>query len=107
MMADWIDVALSDDFPPGSCRTVDAEGVAIAVFNLGGAYHAIEDLCTHEAEPLCGGEIRGDNIVCPRHGSEFSLITGEALSPPAYEAVATFPVRVENGMVQVKDDRFD
>ncbi|MDN0083382.1 non-heme iron oxygenase ferredoxin subunit [Crenobacter sp. SG2305] len=106
-MADWVDVARADDFLPGSCLTVDVDGVPIAVFNVAGRYHAIEDMCTHEAEPLSGGEFVGDTITCPRHGSLFSLLTGEALSPPAYEPVATFPVRVEDGMVQVKDDRFD
>jgi 3-phenylpropionate/trans-cinnamate dioxygenase ferredoxin subunit len=106
-MADWIDVASADDFAPGSCRTEDVDGVPIAVFNVNGHYYAIEDVCTHEAETLSGGELLGDIIVCPRHGAQFSLVTGEALSPPAYEAVATFPVRAEDGMVQVKDDRFD
>lgn len=106
-MADWTDVAPANDFPPGSCRTVDLDGVPVAVFNVNGRYHAIEDLCTHEAETLSDGEVLDDIITCPRHGAQFSLVTGEALSPPAYEAVPTFPVRVENGMVQVRDDRFD
>ena len=43
-MADWTDVAPADGFPPGSCRTVDVDGVPIAVFNVNGRYHAIEDL---------------------------------------------------------------
>lgn len=105
-MAGWTPVARVADFPPGSCQTVDVDGVAIAVFNVDGHFYAIEDMCTHEAEPLSGGQLRGDRIVCPAHGAEFSLLTGEALSPPAYEAVATFPVRIENGMVQVRDERF-
>ncbi|MGH8610107.1 MAG: ferredoxin, partial [Gammaproteobacteria bacterium] len=48
-----------------------------------------------------------DAITCPRHGARFCIKTGEALSPPAYEAVTTFPVRVEDGMVFVRDNRFD
>ncbi|SMF48620.1 non-heme iron oxygenase ferredoxin subunit [Pseudogulbenkiania subflava] len=106
-MSDWFDVAPADGFPPGTFHTVDADGVAIAVFNVEGRYYAIEDMCSHEAETLSGGEVLGECIVCPRHGASFSLRTGEALGPPAYEPVATFPVRVEQGMVQVRDDRFD
>lgn len=106
-MSDWIDVAPVNEFTPGNCRTVEADGVPIAVFNVNGHYYAIEDQCTHEAERLSGGECEGEIVICPRHGAEFSLITGEALSPPAYEPVAIFPVRVEQGMVQVRDDRFD
>ena len=106
-MAEWVAVARVEDFPPGTVRTVEIEGTPIAVFNLDGRYHAIEDLCSHETETLSDGEIAGDEIICPRHGSHFSIRTGQALSPPAYEPVATFPVQVEDGMVMVKDDRWD
>jgi 3-phenylpropionate/trans-cinnamate dioxygenase ferredoxin subunit len=104
-MSEWVDVAGVKDFPSGSFRTVQIEGTPIAVFNLNGHYHAIEDVCTHESETLSDGEVEGGEIVCPRHGAHFSILTGEALSPPAYEPVATFPVQIEGGMVRVKDDR--
>lgn len=103
-MAEWINVADANDFPSGSCHTVEAGNTAIAVFNIDGRFYAISDLCTHEAERLCGGKLLGDHIVCPAHGAHFSLSTGEALSPPAYEPVAIFSVRLENGMVQVKSE---
>ena len=45
--------------------------------------------------------VEGEEVICPRHGARFSLVTGAALTPPAYEPVATFPVRVEEGVVQV------
>jgi len=106
-MPEWTDVAPVADFPAGAVRSVDVDGTAIAVFNLDGQYYAIEDLCSHEAETLSGGEVEGEEVICPRHGAHFCIPTGEALSPPAYEPVATFPVRVEWGMVQVRDDRWD
>jgi len=43
----------------------------------------------------------------PRHGARFDLRTGAVTAPPAYEPVAVFPVRVVDGMVQVRDDRWD
>ena len=104
--SDWVAVARVEDFPPGAVRTLEIEGTQIAVFNLNGRFHAIEDLCSHEAETLSDGEVSCDEIICPRHGARFSILTGEALSPPAYEPVATFPVRVTEGMVMVKDDRW-
>jgi 3-phenylpropionate/trans-cinnamate dioxygenase ferredoxin subunit len=106
-MSDWIVVARAEDFAPGGVRTLYIDGTPIAVFNLGGRFHAIEDLCSHEAETLSDGELVGDEIICPRHGARFSVVTGEALSPPAYEPVATFAVKVEAGVVMVKDDRWD
>lgn len=106
-MNDWIDIAASADFPPGTCRTVDAAGTPIAVFNVGGEYYAIEDRCTHDNGTLSQGQIEGREIVCPRHRARFSLLSGEALCPPAYEPIATFTVRIADGMVQVSDNRFD
>jgi 3-phenylpropionate/trans-cinnamate dioxygenase ferredoxin component len=104
-MGRWVDVARAEEFPPRTVRTIDLDGMQIAVFNLDGRYYAIEDVCTHEAETLSEGELEGEEIVCPRHGAHFSIITGEALSAPAYEPVATFRVRVEAGMVQLSDER--
>lgn len=106
-MSDWIDVARQDEFPPGEWRSLDVDGSPVAVFNLGGEYHAIEDTCTHDGGALTGGALDGEQIVCPRHGARFSIRTGAVLAPPAYEPVATFPVRIENGMVQVRDARWD
>ncbi|HET9645481.1 MAG TPA: non-heme iron oxygenase ferredoxin subunit [Burkholderiaceae bacterium] len=106
-MAEWVDVAAVSNFPPGTVRTLEIEGTAIAVFNLNGRYYAIEDMCSHEAEALSGGEVAGEEIICPRHGAHFSILTGAALSPPACEPVARFPVWVEDGMVRVRDDRWD
>jgi len=57
---------------------------------------------TNGAEP-----IDGDQVVCPRHGARFSIKTGEALTPPAFEPVSKLPVRVEDGVVQVRDDRWE
>jgi 3-phenylpropionate/trans-cinnamate dioxygenase ferredoxin subunit len=106
-LSDWVDVASTDQFTPGSHKIVDVEGVEVAVFNIGGEFLAIEDICTHDGGELACGELEGDVIVCPRHGAKFSLRTGEVLAPPAYEPVASLLVRVENNVVQVKDDRWD
>ena len=106
-MAEWVTVARTEELPPGEWRVMDVEGTRIAVFNLNGEYFAIEDVCTHDGGLLTGGVIDGDQIMCPRHGARFSIKTGAALSAPAYEPTATFPVRIEAGAIQVKDDRWD
>lgn len=106
-MSDWVDVAPLDQLPPGSSKVADVDGALIAVFNLQGQFYAIEDICTHDGGELASGTIEGDDIVCPRHGAHFGIKTGRALTPPAYEDIATFPVRIENNMVQVRDDRWD
>lgn len=106
-MSEWVDVARVEELAPGTHRVVEADDVQIAVFNVDGRYYAIEDLCSHEAYPLAEGELDGETITCPAHGARFCLRTGEALSAPAYAPVPTFPVRVQDGMIQVRDDRWD
>ena len=105
-MSDWVTVAREGELRPGKWRVADVDGTQIVVFNLDGEYFAIEDVCTHDGGQLTGGHVEGDQIVCPRHGARFCIRTGEALSAPAYEPTATFPVRVEDGEVQVRDDRW-
>ena len=103
-MSEWTNVAAAGEIGPGEHRVVDIDDVAIAVFNLDGAYFAIEDVCTHDFGTLTGGCVEGGEIMCPRHGARFDIRTGEALTPPAYEPVATFPVRIHNGVVQIREN---
>ena len=100
-----LDVAPADEFPPGSTKLIVAgPGMYIGVYNCAGALYAIEDRCSHDDGPLCEGDWDPEErvVTCPRHGSNFDLRTGEALSLPAYVPVETFPVRVDDGIVKVK-----
>jgi 3-phenylpropionate/trans-cinnamate dioxygenase ferredoxin subunit len=103
----WTRVCALEELPPGEFREVDADGTDVAVFNVDGELFAIEDACTHDGARLTGGAVEGREIICPRHGARFSLSTGDALTPPAYEATATFPVQVVDGIVYTRDDRWD
>jgi 3-phenylpropionate/trans-cinnamate dioxygenase ferredoxin subunit len=103
----WVDVAAVGDIPANDCVVIDLDGTPVAVFNLGGEFLAVEDECSHETYPLSEGEVEADTVTCVKHGARFSLRTGEALSAPAFEPVATFAVRVANGRVQVRDSRSD
>lgn len=106
-MSDWVSVAHQDEIEDGSCRVLDVEDSPIAVYNLAGQYYAIEDLCTHDGGELASGEVDKDQVICPRHGARFCIRKGTALTAPAYEDLHCFPVRIEDGVVQVRDDRWD
>ncbi|MFN7098162.1 MAG: Rieske 2Fe-2S domain-containing protein, partial [Gammaproteobacteria bacterium] len=60
-----------------------------------GHFYAIQDLCTHDGGDLAGGEIEDDEIICPRHGARFCIMTGEVRTPPAYEDIETFAVKID------------
>jgi 3-phenylpropionate/trans-cinnamate dioxygenase ferredoxin subunit len=106
-MSGWTDVDRAEAFGPGEVRLVDADGTAIAVYNVAGEFYAIENVCTHDGNELASGVVEGDQVICPRHGARFCIRTGEALTAPAYEATPRFPVRIDAGVVQVRDDRWD
>ena len=101
-MSNWQEVASVDEFAPGTRRVVDADGVAVAVFNLGGKYYAIKDACPHDGGELSNGKLDGEEIVCPRHVARFSIKTGAVLSPPAYEDVRTYLVQIADSKVQLE-----
>lgn len=106
-MSGWQRVAPVAEFPPGERRVIDLDGERIAVFNLDGVYYAIEDLCSHDGGELASGEIEGHDIVCPRHGARFDIRTGAVAAPPAFEAIASLPTRIDDGWVEVRDPRWD
>jgi 3-phenylpropionate/trans-cinnamate dioxygenase ferredoxin component len=106
-VSDWVRVCLQSELLPGEFRIAWDRDVAIAVFNIDGMLYAIEDVCTHDGGDLAGGELHGYAIECPRHGARFDVRTGAVLSPPAYEPIAKFPVKMEDGVIYSRDDRWD
>ncbi len=109
-------VARAADLPPGARRVVRVGRLEIGVFNVGGAFHALPNICTHQFGPLCQGHVGGtvlaraetgyrvewgldgQIISCPWHGLEFDLTTGRCLAYPRVR-LRTYPVRVEGGEV--------
>jgi 3-phenylpropionate/trans-cinnamate dioxygenase ferredoxin component len=96
-----VDVAALDEVPPGTALRVEVEDTPICLVNVSGQVYAVHDICTHAMESLCGGWVEGDRIECPRHGSFFSVVTGEALTPPANLPLPTFSVEVREGRLLV------
>lgn len=97
------DVCPLAELPPNRVRVVVVGDLEIAVFNADGQLYAIEDRCTHDDGPLADGDFDPDSCIvsCPRHGAQFDVRTGKALTLPAYIPVDTFPVSVVDGVVRV------
>jgi len=103
-MAKTIKVAHASDLAPGSGTTVDAEGHRMALFNVQGAFYAIDDTCPHRGGPLGDGELHDAIVTCPWHGATFDVQTGAVTGPPARASVRSFHVRVEGNDVLVELD---
>jgi 3-phenylpropionate/trans-cinnamate dioxygenase ferredoxin subunit len=87
------------DLPDGRGVQVETAGHRIALFRIGDAAYAIGDRCSHAEASLAEGELFDTDVECPRHGSEFSLVTGRPDSLPATRPVPTYVVEVVDGEV--------
>jgi nitrite reductase/ring-hydroxylating ferredoxin subunit len=100
-MPEWVTVARTEDVPDGEMIGATVDGREVLVANVGGEYHAIGAVCTHEGGPLADGDLYGSTVTCPWHGSEFDVKTGEVETPPATEPEPVYDVRVEGDEIQV------
>jgi 3-phenylpropionate/trans-cinnamate dioxygenase ferredoxin subunit len=102
-MGSVVPIGRADQIPIGSAVVVQVGGRRICVARCVDGFHAIDDTCSHEAEPLSEGDMDPETceIECWKHGSVFSLETGEALSPPANHSVQVFEVAIEDDEVSV------
>jgi 3-phenylpropionate/trans-cinnamate dioxygenase ferredoxin subunit len=92
-----------DELSPGTARRFDIDGHRLAAIRLGDDVYVIGDRCSHADYSLAEGEIDADELTieCWKHGSTFSLTTGEPTCFPATKPVPTYEAVVEDGMIQV------
>lgn len=70
-------VALTSELKPGEKKKVSLNGKEILLVNIEGMFYAVDNKCPHMGASLAEGNLRGTNIVCPKHGSAFNIKTGE------------------------------
>ena len=95
------DLAL-DQMTEGKPVKLSKNGKDVCVARVGNEVFAIEDNCSHQDAALSEGEQNGYKIECWLHSAEFDLRTGQALTPPASQAVKTYPVLVDGNNVVVE-----
>lgn len=89
--SDRLSVILGDEIPA-------------LVLKAGDNFYCVEDVCTHDGQPMTDGEFVGCELTCPRHGAKFDVRTGSPTMMPATEPVQTFPVEIRDGSIYVKYD---
>jgi len=100
-MADFVTVAKVNDLKPGEGKVVEANGKTIALFNIDGKFHAIDNTCKHKGGPLGEGTCDGNIVTCPWHGWQYNVSTGINVAN-AQVKVDTYEVKVEGEEVKVK-----
>jgi 3-phenylpropionate/trans-cinnamate dioxygenase ferredoxin subunit len=95
-------VARLVDLESNPLKRVEVRGVPICLARLAdGEVFALSDICSHEEVELSDGELDGEDVECPSHGSRFNVRTGEVSGLPADEPVATYPVTIADGEIFV------
>jgi nitrite reductase/ring-hydroxylating ferredoxin subunit/uncharacterized membrane protein len=90
------------ELPDNTLRRVEAAGVPVVLVKLGAKYAAIAATCSHAGGPLDEGELQGNVVQCPWHGSRFRMRDGKALTGPATFAQPRYEVQVRGGIICVR-----
>lgn len=106
-------VARVSDIPAGEHRVVEVNGRRIGIYNLDGTFHAILSRCPHMGADLCKGAVVGDlrsdgpghfdydgerrSVLCPWHGWEFDIETGQSFFDARRMRVRSFDVATAGG----------
>lgn len=75
-----------------------------AVYTVGDAVYATDNLCTHGQARLCDGFLEGHEIECPLHQGKFDVRDGRPTCEPVTEALRSYPVKVDGQRVYVQID---
>lgn len=90
-----IRIGARGDVAPGTLRRYELDGVALCVAHTkDGRFLAVDDRCTHEDVELSGGDLIGDEVECPLHGSLFDMTTGEVCGLPADKPTIAYAVDI-------------
>ena len=100
-MAKFVKAASVGAVPPGTGKCVEVNGKEIALFNVEGKFHAIDNTCLHRGGPLGEGEIDGTTVTCPWHGWQYDILTGKNIGDDTGGGVASYEVKIEGDTVLV------
>jgi nitrite reductase (NADH) small subunit len=99
-MAEYVRVAGVNDVPLGAGHVVEIGDRSIAIFNVDGAFFALDNTCAHRGGPLGEGELEGEVVTCPWHSWEYNVRTGISLTTPS-ASVKAYEVKVDGEDVTV------
>ncbi len=97
----WVFACDANSLEVDDVVRVKTHAGALAVYRLDDGYFATQDTCTHAVASLADGFVEDGMIECPLHAARFCIRSGKARSMPASVALATHPVRLEDGKVWV------
>lgn len=100
----WIDALPAEDLPSDDVMGLTVAGRDVAIYTVGDAVYATDNLCTHGHARLCDGFLEGHEIECPLHQGKFDVRTGRPTCAPVTQAVRSYPVKIEGQRVYLQLD---
>jgi nitrite reductase/ring-hydroxylating ferredoxin subunit len=79
---EFVEVAKVSEISDGKMKHVEVDGKELLIANVDGKFYAISDRCGHMNALLSMGNLTGNTLTCPFHGSKFDVTTGKKLSEP-------------------------
>ncbi|GAB5451929.1 MAG: non-heme iron oxygenase ferredoxin subunit [Halioglobus sp.] len=107
MTDDYVHVANAGELAPGKTLVAQVGGQEVLLCHTSEGFFAVDNQCSHAAARLCEGKLKGNKILCPLHGAAFDVRNGSALSRPASQPIATYPVRVDEAGIAVRVAQVD
>lgn len=98
----WVDALAVDELPSDDVLGLNVAGRDIALYTVGDAVFATDNLCTHGHARLCDGFLDGHEIECPLHQGKFDVRDGRPTCAPVTEALLSYPVKIEAGRVYLQ-----
>ena len=99
-MANWILAGKRSELPEGGRRVVDGGAIKVALFNVGGTFHALDNTCAHRGGPLGEGDLIGNVVTCPWHHWSFDVTTGSS-TMGAGVGVKRYPVEARGEEIYI------
>lgn len=99
---DFTSVLPLDRLVEGQLHRAEAGGTPVLLLKRGDRLFALAETCAHLGGPLAEGDVDGESVICPWHGSRFALEDGRVLNGPSAYPQPCFETRVLNGLVQVR-----
>ena len=103
-MADFQKLAQTGDIQPGQMKSFEVRNQRVLVCNVDGRFYALADECSHDFAPISTGVLKGEQVICPRHGARFNVKDGAVLRPPAVAPIDSYEVKIEGDDILVAVD---
>ncbi len=98
---DWLFVCKLDDITEADIKVATVKGNEVLLSRFGDKITCFQNACAHMGMPMDMGKVSNGILICPHHGFEYSLESGECLTAPEVQ-LHTHAVRVINQRVEIK-----